>query len=184
MAGQNIPNLDYLAKIPVFGPRLAETIKAVVKQVKNVAQQTNATPASQTTEPPPQVHAVSVVASGGVAHIQITDENTVYRGITYHVQYATDPGFSAPCNGPSGPSRDIRIPVGTQPLYYRVFSDYPTSAPSPAVYFGGAIPVAVAATGTAQPTIPAGQGSGTGFAGQISGHGPVPYRGDVPPKRS
>ena len=184
MAGPNIPNLPYIRSIPVFGSRLAETIQAVVKQVSNVGQQTNATPAAQETPPPPQINALSVTAGGGVAHVQITDNNPIYRGTTYHVQYSTTPGFESPVNHFLGPSRDMRIPVGNQPLYYRAFSDTPTSGASTPVYHGGAQPVAVAASGTIQPPIPAGQGSGTGFPGQISGHGPIPYRGNTPPKRA
>jgi hypothetical protein len=168
-----------------FGQMIQEAFQDVQKQLSNTSTQTNASLSNGQNVAPPAVNAVKVTASGGVAHVQITDNNqNLYRGITYHVQYATDSAFSAPCNGPSGPSRDIRIPVGAQPLYYRVFSDYPTSPASAAVYHGGATPVAVAATGTDQPAIPAGQGSGTGTPGQISGAGPVPYRGSVPPKRA
>lgn len=183
MAGQNIPNLPYIRSIPVFGSRLVETLSALKKQIGNVGQQTNALPTGESTPPPPQIHALSVVASGGVAHVQITDENAIYRGINYHVRYATDINFTHPITVPMGPSRDIRIPVGSQPLFYQAFSDYPTSAPSAPVFHGGAIPVPVAAIGTEQPPIPLGQGSGTGYPSQLSGHGPVPYRGSAPPKR-
>lgn len=184
MPSQNIPNLAYLRTLPVFGARLVEALKAIAQQVLNVGQQTNATPHAQNTPAPPQINALSVTAGGGVAHVQIVDNNQVFRGISYHVQYAADPGFSAPITQHMGPSRDIRIPVGTQPLYYRAFSDYPTSAPSTPVYHGGAQPIAVVASGTAQPAIPAGQGSGTGYPNQISGWGTIPFRGAVPPRRT
>ena len=184
MGQPNVRNLPELTTMPTYGHKLVQALKDLRTLIQNVGQQTNATPHAQQTPPPPQVNALKVTAGAGIAHIQITDENAIYRGISYHVQYSTDPGFSAPVTAHLGPSRDLRIPVGTQPLYYRAFSDYPTSAPSPPVYHGGAVPSAVAALGESQPPIPAGQGSGTGFASQISGHGPVPYRGATPPKRA
>jgi hypothetical protein len=180
MAAPDVRNLAYLNSIPGFGHHLVQALKDLRKLAQNIGQQTNAYPNGQETPPPPKIHAVSVVASGGVAHVQITDNNAVYRGIGYHVDISPDASWSAPVTIHMGPSRDVRIPVGTQALHYRVFSDYPTSGPSEPVYFGGP----VTASGTAQPPIPAGQGSGTGYAGQISGHGPVPYRGATPPRRS
>ena len=184
MPAPDVRNLPYLNSIPVFGHHLVQALKDLRKLAQNIGQQVNAFPNGQATPPPPQVHAVSVVASGGVAHVQITDNNDVYRGINYHVDVSTDASFSAPVTFPMGPSRDIRLLVGTQALHYRVFSDYPTSAPSEPVYHGGAQPIPVAAIGSAQPPIPPGQGSGTGFTGQISGHGPIPFRGTTPPRRS
>lgn len=179
------PNVQALRNVPLWGRYLFDAFRNIQKQLQNVSTQGNVALSSSENSAPPSPNAVSVTASGGVAHIQITDNNpNLYRGITYHVQYATDPNFISPCNGPSGPSRDIRIPVGTQPLYYRVFSDYPTSPASPPVCHGGSSPVAVAATGAEQPPIPQGQGSGTGTPGQISGAGPIPWRGNTPPKRA
>jgi|HubBroStandDraft_2_1064218.scaffolds.fasta_scaffold235844_1 hypothetical protein len=178
------PNVQALRNVPLWGHYIFNAFRAMQKQLGNVSSQGNINLAGAQNSAPPSPNAVTVTASGGVAHIQITDNNqNLYRGITYHTQYSTDPSFSTHCNGPSGPSRDIRIPVGTQPLYYRVFSDYPTSPASAPVYHGGATPVALAATGTEQPPIPSGQGSGTGTPGQISGYGPLPWRGNSPPKR-
>jgi hypothetical protein len=179
------PNIQALQNVPIYGKFLYDAFQSITKKLGNLSVQGNASLQGPENAPPPQVNSVNVTASGGVAHIQIIDNNeNLYRGVRYHVQYATDAGFSAPCNGPSGPSRDIRIPVGNQPLFYRVFSDYPTSAPSVPVYHGGAFPIAIAATGTDQPPIPSGQGSGTGRPGQISGYGTVPWRGNTPPKRA
>lgn len=179
------PNVQAIRQMPLWGKYAYQAFRNIQKQLQNLSTQGNAALNGPQVYPPPQINAVSVTASGGVAHIQITDNNpNLYRGVQYHVQYATDAGFSSPCNGPSGPSRDIRIPVGNQPLYYRVFSDYPTSAPSTPVYHGGSTPIAVAATGDTAPPVPAGQGSGTGTPGQISGYGPLPWRGNNPPRRS
>ena len=184
MGQPQVRNLPSLNRIPQYGHLLVQSLKDLRGLIQNVGQQTNASPGAQETPPPPQIHALSVTAGGGVAHVQITDNNAIYRGISYHVQYSPDAGFSAPVTVHMGPSRDIRIPVGTQPLHYRAFSDYATSAPSSPVYHGGAQPIPVAAIGADQPPIPSGQGSGTGYASQISGHGPIPYRGALPPRRA
>ena len=180
----SVRNLSYIRTIPVFGPRLYETLSDILTQQSNAAMQTNANPSGGSQAPPPQINALTVTAGAGIAHVQITDNNQMYRGVKYHVQYATEPGFSNPITAHMGPSRDLRIPVGTQPLYYRAFSDYPTSDTSNPVYHGGSTPIAVTASGTDQPPIPTGKGSGTGTPGQISGHGPIPFRGSAPPKRS
>ena len=184
MGQPDVRNLPALNKMPSYGHLLVQALKDIRGLVRNVAQQTNAMPQGESTPPPQQIHALHVTAGGGIAHVQITDENPVYRGISYHVQYSSDVGFSAPITVYMGPSRDIRIPVGTEPLHYRAFSDYPTSAPSDPVYHGGSQPIPIAAIGTAQPPIPSGQGSGTGYPSQISGHGPIPYRGELPPRRA
>lgn len=180
----NIRNLPFIRTIPVFGDRLFEALTDIQKGVRNIAMQGNLNTAGEAQSPPPQINALHVVASGGVAHVQITDNNDIYRGVRYHVQYSTDPGMSQPITAHMGPSRDIRIPVGSQPLYYRAYSDYETSSHSDPVYHGGAQPIAVSATGTEPPPVPPGQGSGTGTPSQISGYGPIPYRGTAPPKRS
>lgn len=179
------PNIQAIKQMPGWGKYLYSAFQSIQRQLTNAGTQTNASLGATQAPPPPQINALNVIASGGVAHVQIIDNNeSLFRGIQYHVQYATDPGFSNPVNCHLGPSRDIRIPVGTQPLYYRAFSDYPTSPHSAPVYHGGVSPSAVAATGADAPAIPAGQGSGTGTPGQISGFGPIPWRGVNPPKRA
>lgn len=178
------PNVNALRNMKEWGKYLFDAFGNVQKQLQNLSTQNNSSLTGSENLAPPQINAVTVKASGGVAHVQITDSNPgLYRGITYHVQYSTNPAFTAPCNGPSGPSRDIRIPVSNEPLYYRAFSDYPTSPASLPVYHGGTIPVAVTASGSTPPPVPNGQGSGTGYPGQISGHGPTPWRGTTQPKR-
>ena len=180
------PNVQAIRQMPTWGHYAFLAFRNIHKQLANLSIQGNAALDAPQNAAPPQVNGVTVTASGGVAHVQITDNNqNLYRGVQYHVQYApAETKFAAPITYPMGPSRDARIPVGTQLLQYRVFSDYPTSPPSAPVYHGGASPIAVAATGTEQPAIPLGQGSGTGTPSQISGYGPVPWRGNNPPKRS
>ena len=179
------PNVSAVRSQPIWGNYLYLAFQRLQKQLTNLSIQGNASLLGPQNSAPPQVNAVSVTAGGGVAHVQIVDNNqNLYRGVQYHVQYSTDPGFSAPVTHHMGPSRDARIPVGTQPLYYRAYSDYPTSPASAPQYHGGSRAMPVAAIGTEQPPIPSGMGSGTGTASQISGFGPVPWRGSNPPKRN
>lgn len=168
-----------------FGQLIQEAFLDVQKQLGNASAQTNASLSSNQNVPPPQINAVNVTASGGVAHIQVTDNNqNIYRGITYHYHVAPASSPSSFVTLYSGPNRDARLNVGSSPLVYAVTSDYPTSPHSPPVYFGGSQPTIVAAAGTEQPPMPSGQGSGTGTPGQISGFGPIPYRGSIPPRRA
>ena len=185
-AAQSSSDPNKTPRLINYGEMIKESFDDVQKQLGNLSSQTNASLTNAQNSPPPSPNAVHVVASGGVAHIQITDNNeNLYRGVQYHVQYApAGTNFAAPITYHMGPSRDARIPVGTQLLQYRVFSDYPTSPASAPVYHGGATPIAIAATGTEQPPIPLGMGSGTGTPGEISGFGPVPWRGSSPPRRS
>ena len=179
-----IRNLAFLRNVPKFGQRLVEAFDDVQSMLNNVSQQTNSSLQGQQQAPPSAPDSISVVAGGGVAHVQFTDSSSFYQGKNYHVMISTNPAFSNPITIHAGPSRDIRIPVGSQPLYYGGFADYPTSPASTVVYHGGSTPIAVTASGVDQPPIPSGQGSGTGFPSQISGYGPVPFRGNTPPKRA
>jgi hypothetical protein len=170
-----------------YGKLIVEALQDVQKMLQNVSSQTNANLQGTQSAPPMPPNALKVTASGGVAHVQIIDNGDFYSGKNYHLQYSPTIGFESPCNHFMGPSRDVRIPVGGTPLYYRVVADYGSvSGQSQAVYHtsGGVQPVAVTASGTDQPPIPAGQGSGTGMPGQISGYGPLPYRGTSPPRRA
>jgi len=184
---ERVKNHAALNTMPTYGHWLTQAFDDVMGRIKNIGQQTNAQPKAQEAPAPPAVDELRVFAGGGVAHLQAVHYAPIYRGITYHFHAASvaDPSFTAPITLYSGPNRDVRIPVGTEPLHYAVTCDYPTSPSSPVTFHtaGGIRPVPVAATGNSQPAMPAGQGSGTGSPGQISGYGPIPYRGSIPPRR-
>jgi hypothetical protein len=187
MANQ-VKNGAALKEMPIYGRWLFQSLQDLAGRIQNIGQQTNASPQGQQSPAPPAVDELRVFAGGGVAHLQAVHNGPIYRGVTYHFHAAalTDPSFSSPVTLYSGPNRDVRIPVGTAPLHYAVTCDYPTSPSSPVTFHtaGGVAPVPVAASGTEQPAMPAGQGSGTGTPGQISGFGPIPYRGNTPPRRA
>ena len=157
----NIPNL---AGIIARDPQLGEALKAISAAMDTVALQTNANPQGQPPKPP-QVSSLVVTASDGIFHGQITDNNPVARGITYHLEASSTPNFNQPILLASGPSRDkAGIALGNQKLYFRAFSQYPTGDPSAPVYHGGSPqnPVAVAGGGTlAGPPVLTSKGSGT-----------------------
>lgn len=180
------PNIEALRQMPLWGNYLYKAFKAVVQQVSNVGTQTNSALNGSEIAPPPAVSELRVSASGGFVHLQAVHDVPIYRGIHYHFHVSTDSGWSRPLTLYSGPNRDVRIPVGSAPLHYAVTCDYPTSPSSSVTYHtqGGLSSVPVTASGTEQPAMPPGQGSGTGFPGQISGFGPVPWRGTNPPRRA
>lgn len=140
----------------------ADALDDLQGQINSISQQTTAS-AEGSTPAPPQVSNVSVVASGGIYDATITDNNPVYRGVNYFLEYSLTPGFSQPHVIDLGASRTWRGFLGNQNLYWRGYSAYPTSPASPVTYFGTvANPTLVAGGGaTAGPTPQPSTGSGT-----------------------
>lgn len=156
----NIPNLE---QITARDPLLGEALRAIASGVENVGRQTNAPTQLQAAEKPGNIASVSVTAKDGIFHAQITDNSPVKRGLEYHLEYSTDPGFRAPIVIHNGASRDFRGKLGNQKLYWRAYSQYPTSDPSQVVYYGGAAsPLPVTGGGSESgPPVPQSKGSGT-----------------------
>ena len=185
MAQENtVRNLAFLRSVPGFGQKLYEALTDLATRITVGAQQTNG---NQTGEPipPPQVSGVKVSGQNGYIHVAIVDNNqNLYRGIRYYAEHADNQAFRDPHIVPMHDSRNITIPVGNQTRYVRVYSAYPSSAPSAPVYHGGAVPIPVNGGGTdSGPMFLSSQGSGTGAAGEgLSGPGPIPYRSDIPGK--
>jgi hypothetical protein len=185
-------NLQYLRALslpdfPEFGVKIAETLEDLAKGVSNVAQQTNTNPTGAPLAPP-QINALNVTGQNGHFNIQIKDNNqNLYRGVNYYAEYDTTPAFSNPHTIHLGDSRDHNIFLGNGSYYWRAYSAYPGSPPSPAAYHGGyASPRMVQGGGAVGgPLLQASQGSGTGNAGQgLVGPGVLPFRGPNPPKRA
>lgn len=182
-----IRNLEALRQIPVWGNKLVESLQDLQKMAANVASQTNSKLKGAQSSPPPAINALQVDGGAGVYHAYITDNNqSIYRGIEYTLEYSQDPAFSTFHVEHLGPSRDRRLNLGLPgPLYFRGYSGYPTSPASPVVYHGGSQPVGVLANGNAVPALRGGQGSGTNppnLGG--GGYGQFPWRGTTPPRRS
>lgn len=166
-----------LSEIRTRDPRLYEALSDIVDGIKNVAQQTNASPSQQTPAPLP-VSSVMVTAANGIHDVAISDVAPVYRGINYFLEYSLAPTFAAPTVLDLGASRNWRGMLGNQTLYWRAYSQYPTSPPSSPVYHGTATqPVAVSGGGTLAGPLPnpsTGSGTSSGEGGQ--GFGVQPYR--------
>ena len=107
---------------------LASRIQAGFNQV--VAHISGVTPA------PPPISSLTITAADGVFEATIQDNNPVMRGIEYFLEYSSAPQgpWTVVSLGPSrGPWRQF---IGNRTLYWRAYSQYPTSAPSNPVYFG------------------------------------------------
>lgn len=92
---------------------------------------------------PKQVASVNVVGGTGAADIAITDNSIVGSGevepIAYWLEYSTDPNFinPPPYQVHLGAARNAHLKVPVAKLYFRVYSQYFGSLPSPPVVFGG-----------------------------------------------
>jgi hypothetical protein len=172
-----MPNLTIrnLEEIRKDNPKLAEALDDIIKGVSDNTQPPTA---------PPQVSALQVTASGGIFDIAVTDNNPVYRGVNYFVEYSSQPSFAQPHVIDLGASRNYRATFGNQTLYFRAYSQYPSSPPSAPVYYGTATkPNAVLGGGaTLGPSPLPSQGSGTAPTNGTdggAGFGKQPYRGGV-----
>lgn len=152
------------AQIASRDPHLAEALDDILARLNTVALQTNANPEGPAPTPP-KIGSVVVTASNGMFHAQITDNSPVTRGIEYHLEASTTPGFNQPILVASGPSRDKPgIALGNGKFYFRAFSQYQTGEPNEPVYHGGsaAAPAVVAGGGSlAGPAVVGSKGSGT-----------------------
>lgn len=171
----NVRNLD---EIRSRDPKLFEALQDIRNGIVAMQQQTNTNPQGEPV-PPPAISSVSVKGRDGYAHVSITDNSNIYRGIRYFVEHADNPQFTNPIVVPLNDSRNAAIPVGNQTRYFRAYSSYSPTAPSAAVYHGDAAnPIAVEGGGTGPgPDYGESQGSGTGTAGQaLQGPGTSPFR--------
>ena len=174
-----MPNLTVrnLNEIRTRDPKLAEALDDIIAGVSANNQ-------NQQTDAPPQISALQVTAAGGVFDIAITDNNPVYRGVNYFVEYSTTAAFFQPVVVDLGASRNYRATWGNQTFYFRAYSQYPTSPPSAPVYYGTQQnPTGVNGGGaTSGPAPLASTGSGTApSSGKTggAGFGVAPYRGGV-----
>jgi hypothetical protein len=160
-------------------PEIGEAFDDIVSQLQNVAGQSNANP-NGVTDPPISPSSLKVTAAQGIFDAQIIDRNPVQRGINYFLEYSDNPGFSSPHTIDLGQSRNHRVALGNNTLYWRAHSSYPTSARSAPVYHGSqASPVAVVGGGTSTgPSFLPSEGSGTsnGASGSDGAFGNNPRR--------
>jgi hypothetical protein len=161
-------NIPQLAQIKARDPYLYESLKQVVGAVNSIGRATGVDP-SGSLAGPATIGSISVTGADGIFDIAITDNSAVRRGIFYFAESDTDPAFTQPQVYFLGSSRNLRVSLGNQTLYWRGYSQYLGSTPSTPVTFG-APPAAVIGGGAAGPSPQPSSGSGTA-TGQQGGSG-------------
>lgn len=163
-----VPNISYIQQ---KDPRYAEALKAIEQAINNVATQTaSSAQGPQATSPTPA--ALNVTAAQGVYDIAITDNAPIQRGVEYFLEYSQTPSFNQPTVIHLGTTRNHRVFLGNQNLYWRAYSQYgPAAGPSKPVYFGNAnSPTPVVGGGAITGPVPlASQGSGTAPTNGLQG---------------
>jgi len=157
-------NVPQLAQIKARDPYLYESLKQVVGAVNSLGRATGVDP-SGSIAPPASIGSVSVVAADGIFDIAITDNSAVRRGVFYFLESDTGAAFTSPHVYFLGSSRNLRVSLGNQTLYWRGYSQYIGSVPSTPVAFGSP-PTAVTGGGAAGPRLQPSSGSGTATAQQ------------------
>jgi len=176
--------IGQLAQIKSDSPYVYEALTQLVNGVNAVGRATGIDPSGAIASPSP-IGSLNVAAADGIFDLAITDNSTLNRGIFYFAESDTTPAFSHPYVHFLGSSRNFRVALGNQTLYWRAYSQYLGSETSEPVSFGSP-PTAVTGGGTAAgPALQPSSGSGTasgseggsGF-GQVaqSSSGPVILR--------
>ena len=151
--------IGQLAQIKGDSPYVYEALTRIVNAVNSLGRSTGVDPAGSI-QAPATIGSVNVVAADGIFDIAITDNSQVNRGIYYFAESDTTAAFLQPYVHFLGSSRNLRVAMGNQTLYWRAYSQYLGSDPSQPVVFGA--PTAVAGGGTATgPQLQPSSGSGT-----------------------
>lgn len=161
--------IGQLAQIKGDSPFVYEALTQLVNAVNAIGRGTGVDPSGSIAAPAP-IGGLSVTAADGIFDIAITDNSTVNRGIFYFAESDTTPAFLQPYVHFLGSSRNYRIALGNQILYWRAYSQYLGSETSQPVAFGNP-PTAVTGGGAAAgPALQPSGGSGTA-AGNQGGSG-------------
>ena len=156
--------IPQLAKLKSRDPYLYESLRQVVAAVNALGRATGVDPGGSI-EPPAPIGSLAVAAANGIFDLAITDNSPVNRGIFYFAESDTSPSFTAPRVHFLGSSRNARLALGNLTLYWRAYSQYLGSLPSPPVTFGSP-PAAVVGGGSSGPALAPSAGSGTAKAQQ------------------
>jgi hypothetical protein len=152
--------IGQLAQIKSDSPYVYEALTQLVNGVNAVGRATGVDPSGSIAAPSP-IGSLNVTAADGIFDLAITDNSTLNRGIFYFAESDTTPAFGQPYVHFLGSSRNLRISMGNQTLYWRAYSQYLGSETSEPVTFGSP-PTAVAGGGTAAgPALQPSNGSGT-----------------------
>src|SRR2546425_12122350 len=145
-------NIAQLAPIKDRDPYLYESltkIAAAVNALGNKAGLDAQAPAAA----PARIASLAVQGSNGWFDLAITDNADARPGLFYFAESDTTPAFAAPRVYSLGASRNHYVQLGNQTLYWRAYSQYIGSNPSPPVSFGTP-PIAVARGRSSGPAPP------------------------------
>jgi hypothetical protein len=169
--------IPQLARIKSESPYTYEAITSVVTAVNSISRATGVDPSGSIAAPDP-IGSISVVAADGIFDVAITDNSAVNRGIYYFAESDATPSFATPHVYFLGSSRNLRVSLGNQTLYWRGYSQYLGSQPSAPVAFGApATPVVGGGAAGPPPQASAGSGTAPGAAGG-SGFGKTTVAGN------
>src|SRR5579863_6718667 len=152
--------IGQLARIKSDSPYVYEALTQIVNGVNAVVRASFVDPSGTISAPAP-IGSLNVAAADGIFDLAIIDNSAVNRGIFYFAESDTTPAFNQPYVHFLGSSRNLRISMGNQTLYWRAYSQYLGSDPSEPVTFGSPA-TAVTGGGTATgPALQSSSGSGT-----------------------
>jgi hypothetical protein len=174
-----IPEIESARQID---PRLYEALKKIIAGINALGMRTGVDPHGTVATPAPP-SSIAVSAADGIFDIAIADASNPMHGINYFIESATNAGFVNPTVYDLGATRNVRIQLGNQRLYWRAYSQYLGSNPSAPLVYGGTNPIAVTGGGVngPSPNPPQGRGanspgSGGGGFGRYGGRTPGPSR--------
>src|SRR5260370_27479612 len=142
-------NIAQPAPIKDRAPYLYESLTKIVSAVNALGVKAGVD-AQAPAAAPARIASLAVQASNGWFDLAVTDNADARPGLFYFAESDTTPAFAAPRVYFLGASRNIYIQLGNQTLYWRAYSQYIGSNPSPPVAFG-APPAAVVGGGSSGP---------------------------------
>ena len=126
-----LPNLQFIRSIPVWGPRLYEAFSAVQQQTTRIETQGNLNATGDPPVPPPPDALNVTNGPSGEYQIAITHNGEFNRGTSFHVQWDTSRHFTNPHNIDLGASRnDSSLYLPGQTVHFRASAASPSGANS------------------------------------------------------
>jgi len=114
--------IGQLAQIKSDWPYVYEALTQIVNAVNSVGRAAGVDP-SGTIESTRAIGSLRVTSADGIFDLAITDNSSVHRGIFYFAESDVTPAFSQPRVHFLGSSRNLRVALGNQTLYWaRVFA--------------------------------------------------------------
>ena len=127
--------IGQLAQIKSDSPYVYEALVQLVNGVNAVGRGTGVSHLGTISALVP-IGSLNVTAADGIFDLAITDNSSVNRGIFYFAESDATPAFNQPYVHFLGSSRNLRISMGNQTLYWWAHSQYLGSDPSEPVTFG------------------------------------------------